>query len=142
VVAEQFLTPSGKLGVLLFLVGPIASGFFYSEMRVDGVSYYDSRNASTFALLMALSAFASLVGCVLVLVGRSYRLRREAEPDQGSQPHRSSPAGSRAIVRPITVHGKHGYLLADDTVEIRTADGPRNFRNIEEARRLLWPENQ
>lgn len=66
----QQLDENGRIGAWLFVGSPVVSGLCYYWFQVQAAKTYGG-NIAPPAIFMALAGVAFLVGCILLLVGRS-----------------------------------------------------------------------
>ncbi|MER8387268.1 hypothetical protein NKH14_17425 [Mesorhizobium sp. M1380] len=71
--SKQEFTSLGGFGSLLFTLGPCASAIGYAWLISELANTYSySRNTGGPALLIGGGGLAFLLGCVLMLIGRTY----------------------------------------------------------------------
>ncbi|RUW43003.1 MAG: hypothetical protein E5W15_06960 [Mesorhizobium sp.] len=69
--SQQEFTYDGRVGVFLFISGPVASGLGFAWLLIALGSSPPQLVAPM--LVEAAGGFAFLIGCAKMLVGRSYR---------------------------------------------------------------------
>ncbi|MGO4642482.1 hypothetical protein AB4Z43_29010 [Mesorhizobium sp. 2RAF45] len=69
--SQQEFTYEGRVGAFLFICGPIASGLGYAWLMNELSNGYPQISGPL--LVQAAGALAFLLGCVMMLVGRTYQ---------------------------------------------------------------------
>ncbi|MFK0693097.1 hypothetical protein ACFX5Q_33920 [Mesorhizobium sp. IMUNJ 23033] len=80
--SQQEFTEDGRVGTLMFVGGPIVGGLGYAWLLNELARSYPQLFLPL--CVVALGAFVFLIGCVKMLVGRTYRHNVVVQSDRSA----------------------------------------------------------